>query len=162
LIELSTRQNFASWLAGAKVFRGWARSVFGDNAEGIVWIEHGIENMRAAGWVLCLPYALSIKAEVLHLADRASEALEILREAEALTKTRSERWWCAELHRLRGVFLTALGAEESKIEASFCEAIRIAKEQKSISLEKRAEGTFAEYRTQKASAVPGRGFRLSL
>jgi hypothetical protein len=34
LIELSTRQNFASWLAGAKVFRGWARSVSGDTAEG--------------------------------------------------------------------------------------------------------------------------------
>ena len=29
-----------------------------------------------------------------------------------------ERWWCAELHRLRGVFLAALGADEAKIEAS--------------------------------------------
>ena len=48
LIERSTRQNFASWLAGAKVGRGWARSVCGDTAEGIAWIEHGIENMRAA------------------------------------------------------------------------------------------------------------------
>jgi hypothetical protein len=25
LIELSTRQNFAMWLAGGKVLRGWAR-----------------------------------------------------------------------------------------------------------------------------------------
>jgi len=33
----------------------------------------------------------------------------------------------AELHRLRGVFLTAMGAEETHIEASFSEAIRIAK-----------------------------------
>ena len=138
LIELSTRQNFASWLAGAKVVRGWALSVSGDTAEGIAWIEHGIENMRAGGWTLCLPYALSVKAEALHLADRASEALETLREAEALVETREERWWCAELHRLRGVFLTAIGAEETEIEASFCEAIRIAKEQKSVSLEKRA------------------------
>jgi hypothetical protein len=76
LIELSTRQKFASWLAGAKIVRGWALSVSGDTAEGIVWIEHGIEDMRVAGWRLCLPYALSVKAEALHLADRASEALE--------------------------------------------------------------------------------------
>ena len=48
-----------------------------------------------------------------------------------------ERFWCAELHRLRGVFLAAKGAEETQIEASFCAAIRIAKEQKSVSLEKR-------------------------
>jgi hypothetical protein len=39
------------------------------------------------------------------------------------------------MHRLRGVFLAAIGAEEAQIEASFCAAIRVAKEQKSISLE---------------------------
>jgi hypothetical protein len=42
-----------------------------------------------------------------------------------------------------------MGAEETQIEASFCEAIRIAKEQKSVSLEKRAEATYAEYRRKK-------------
>ena len=46
-----------------------------------------------------------------------------------------------ELHRLRGVFLAAMGADEAQMESSFCEAIRIAKEQKSVSLEKRAEST---------------------
>jgi hypothetical protein len=70
--------------------------------------------------------------------------------------------WCAELHRLKGVFLTAIGADEAQIETSFCEAIKIAKEQKSVSLEKRAEGTYAEYRRQKASGSGGRGFRLLL
>jgi hypothetical protein len=69
------------------------------------------------------------------------EALEAIREAEALAEEREKRWWCAELHRLRGVFLTALGAEETEIDASFCAAIRTAKEQKSLSLEKRAEAT---------------------
>ena len=67
-----------------------------------------------------------------------------------------ERWWSAELHRLRGVLLAALGAGETEIETSFREAIRIAKGQKSVSLEKRAEGTYAEYRRQKASATGGR------
>jgi hypothetical protein len=54
-----------------------------------------------------------------------------------------------------------LGAEETQIEASFCEAIKIAKEQKSVSLAKRAEGAYAEYRRQKASGSEGRGFRLA-
>jgi hypothetical protein len=66
-----------------------------------------------------------------------------------------QRWRNAELQRLRGVFLTALGADENQIEASFCEAIRIAREQKSVSLEKRAEATYAEYRRQKASGSGG-------
>ena len=162
LIELSTRQNFAFWLAGGEVLRGWARSASGGPAEGLVWIEDGIEDYRATGSLLLVPYFLALKAEALHLADRTSEALEAIREAEALVERSEERWWCAELHRLRGVFLTAIGADETQIEASFCEAIRIAKEQKSVSLEKRAEATYAEYRRQKASASGGRGFRLPL
>ena len=60
------------------------------------------------------------------------------------------------------MFLTAIGAEENQIEASFYEAIKIAKEQKSVSLGKRAEATYAEYRRQKASGSGGRGFRLPL
>jgi hypothetical protein len=109
-----------------------------------------------------MPYLLTLKAEALYLADRTSEALEAISEAEALVERFEERRWCAELHRLRGVFLTAIGADEAQIEASFCAAIRIAKEQKSVSLEKRAEGTYAEYRRQKASGSGGRGFRLPL
>jgi hypothetical protein len=74
------------------------------------------------------------KAEALYLADRASEALEAINEAVAIAE-RFEHGYCsAELHRLRGVFLAALGAEETQIEASFCKAIRIAMEQKSLSL----------------------------
>ena len=43
LIELSTRHNFAHWLAIGTIFRGWARSASGDVAEGIASIEDGIE-----------------------------------------------------------------------------------------------------------------------
>jgi tetratricopeptide (TPR) repeat protein len=161
LIELSTRENFELWLAAGAMLRGWARSALGDPAEGISWIEDGIGNYRTTGSAPP-PYLLALKAEALHLADRTSEALEALREAEAMAERSEERWWCAELHRLRGVFLAALAAEETQIETSFRAAIKTAKEQKSVSLEKRAETTYAEYRSQKASMSGGRGFRLPL
>jgi adenylate cyclase len=161
-IELSTRQNFASWLAPAEIYRGWARSASGDIAEGISWILDGIDDWRATGSILFVPHLLALKAEALYLADRTSEALEVVNEAEALVRRFENRYWCAELHRLRGVFLAALGADENQIKASFCEAIRIAREQKSVSLEKRSEETYAEYRRQKASTSEGRGFRLPL
>ena len=162
LIELSTRHSFAHYLADGKILRGWARSASGDTAEGISLIEDGIEDIRATRSTLMVPLLLALKAEALHLADRTSEALEAIKGAEALAERFEVRWWCAELHRLRGVFLTALGAEETQIEASLCAAIRIAKDQKSVSLEKRAEATYAEYRRQKASGLGGRGFRLPL
>jgi len=162
LTELSTRQNFALWLAGGEVLRGWALSTYGNIAEAIAWIEHGIKSWVVSGATLMVPYYLALKAEVLHLADRNSEALESISEAEALTERSREIWWSAELHRLHGLFLAAVDADETQIEASFCAAIRIAKEQKSVSLEKRAEGTYAEYRSQKARALGGHEFRLPL
>jgi predicted ATPase len=162
VIELSTRHHFAHWLVHGSIFRGWARSAFGNTKEGISLIEDGIRDYRGTGAIIGLPIQLGMKAEALHLGYRTSEALEAIKEAQALAARSGEHRWSAELHRLRAVFLTAMGAEETQIEASFCEAIRIAKEQKSVSLEKRAEGTYAEYRRQKASASGGRGFRLPL
>ena len=98
----------------------------------------------------------------MYLAHRTSEALETIEDAYALAERSGVRYWFAELHRIHGVFLTAIDADEFQIEASFRAAIRIAKEQKSVSLEKRAEATYAEYRRQKASGSEGRGFRLPL
>ena len=162
MLELSTRQNFALWRAAGTVLRGWARSVSGGLAEGIAWIEDGIREYRVTGSTLFVPYWLALKAEALHRADRTSEAVEAINEALAVVETTEGRWWSAELQRLRGVYLTVMGAVEVEIEASFCEAIKIAKEQKSLSLEKRAEASHAEYRRQKASGSGGRGFRLPL
>jgi predicted ATPase len=162
LPHFSTRHNFALWLANGQIYRGWARSASGNTAEGIPWIEQGLRYFRATGTVLGLPSHLARKAEALYLADRISEALDAINEAEALSERFENRYHCADLHRLLGLFLAALGADETQIEAFFCDAIRIAREQKSVSLEKRAEATYAEYRRQKASAPGGRGFRLPL
>ena len=162
LIELSTLQSFSHWLALGSIYRGWARSALGDTTEGISWIEGGIEDYRGTGSMIDLPYLLSLKAEALYLADRTPEAIQTIGEAEAAVERFDARWWSAELHRLRGVFLATLGADETQIEASFCAAIRIAKEQKAVSLQKRAEATCAEYHRQKASGSGGQGFRLPL
>jgi predicted ATPase len=162
LFELSTRQKFAPFLRRVAVLRGWARSASGKTAEGVRWIEEGIGDYRATGSILDMPFFTALRAEALYLADRTSDALEAIAEGEELIERFENRYWCAELHRLKGVFLTALGAEEAQIEASFCAAISTAKQQKSVSLEKRAEASYAEYRRQKGSGSGGRGFRLPL
>ena len=136
LIELCTRQAFASWLPGGVVLRGWARSASGNTAEGVSWIQDGIRDYQATGAALRLPYFLSLKAEALYLADRTVEALEVIKEAEVVAERSEGRWWCAEMHRLRGVFLATLGADDAQIEASFCAAITTAKQQKSVSLQR--------------------------
>jgi hypothetical protein len=127
-----------------------------------LWIEFGIKDYRATGVVLIVPFLLGLKAEALYLGDRTSEALEAINEADALAERFEQRDYYAELHRLRGVFLVAMDGDETQIEAAFQAAIRIAREQKSVSLAKRAEVTYAEYRRQEASGSEARGFRLPL
>jgi len=162
VIELSTRHNLPFWLTLGSILHGWVCSVSGEPVEGISWIERGIEDYRAHGSTLGLPCFLALKAEALFAANRSSEALEAIREAEKVVE-RFEVWsWSAELHRFRAVFLTAVDAEETQIETSFAEAIRIAKKQKSVSLATRAEASYAEYHRQKTSGSEGRGFRLPL
>jgi predicted ATPase len=161
-MELSTRQNFPHWLTHGVILRGWARSVLVDRTGGIACIEDGIRDYRTTGAMQDMPFLLALKAEALYLGGHTSQALEAIGEAEALVERSGERSWLTELHRLHGVFLTAIGADETQIEASFCAAINTAREQKSIALAKRAVGTYAQYGRQNASASAGRGFRLPL
>jgi glycogen debranching enzyme len=93
-----------------------------------------------------VPFGLALKAEALHLADRTRDAVDAIAEADALAQRFEQRFWCGELHRLRGVFLTKLHGDQAEIEEEFRAAIRIAKQQNSSSLATRAEATYVEYR----------------
>jgi hypothetical protein len=159
---LSTRQNFAHCLAIGAILRGGRAVLRATRDQGIAWIEEGIKDYRAIGTILGVPSFLAIKAQALHLANRTSEALAAIKEADALVAKYEQQNVRAELHRFRGVFLAAIGGDETLIEDSLCAAIRTAREQKSVSLEKRAEASYAEYRRQKASGPGERGFRLAL
>jgi serine/threonine protein kinase/tetratricopeptide (TPR) repeat protein len=160
LMELSMRHHFAYWLAIGTAFRGWARSVSGDSVGGLALMEEGLEHFQATG--VRGGVGLALKAEALHLAHRTSEALQVIREAEMLAERQEERWGSAELHRLRGVFLASIGADEAEIETALRSAISTARKQNSISLAKRAEATYAKYNYEKARPVREHNFRLPL
>jgi hypothetical protein len=85
----------------------------------------------------------------LHLANRTREALETVDEAEAVVERLEERGSSAELFRLRGIFLAAMGADTVQVETSLRRAIATAKEQKSTSLSRRAESSYAKYCRQR-------------
>jgi predicted ATPase len=157
LIELSTLQNFAFWLAGAVILRGWAQSVSGNVVEGLASIESGIRDYWATGSILGMPSWLALKAEALHLARRTSEALQAISEAEKLIERSEERSWLAELHRLRALFLASMNADDRQIEAAFSAAINTAKRQKSISLLTRAQESYDSYLSRKETGLANAG-----
>jgi hypothetical protein len=145
LIEVSTRYRFAFWLSMGTIKHGWARSDCGDSAEGLARIQEGIRDYQATGSVRHMPFFLSLKAEALHAAAHTREALVSIREAGRWPKLPANAAGGPNRSGSGGVFLAALGADQTQIKAAFNSAIRTARQQKSISLLKRAEASYGAY-----------------
>jgi predicted ATPase len=71
----------------------------------------------------------------------------------AEARASNERWWDAELHRLRGALLEASGADSHEVEAAYQRAIALARAQQVRTLELRATTNLAQlWRTQQRAA----------
>jgi len=76
-------------------------------------------------------------------AGRAEEGLACINEALTKARAHNERWWDAELHRLRGELLLMDGADASEVEAALLRAIAVSQSQQARSLELRATMSLA-------------------
>jgi predicted ATPase len=137
-IALSTEQGFSYWLALGTVQRGWALAEQGQAAEGIAQISQEIAAYRAIGAELTSAHFLGLLAETHGKAGQAAEGLAAVAEALAVLYKTGERWWEAELYRLKGELLRMQGEVEVEVEACFHQALAIARRQEAKSLELRA------------------------
>jgi DNA-binding NtrC family response regulator/predicted ATPase len=142
-MTLSAEHGFAMFHAFGMIFGGWALVGQGRVADGLTLMQEGIAAHRATGAELLRPYLLSLLAEAHGRAGQPSEGFAALAEALAAAEKSEERWWEAELHRLRGMFLVAGAAETDKAppveaEACFQTALEIARRQGARSVELRA------------------------
>lgn len=137
-IAHATEHGFRYYLAWAEVLRGWSRAAQGAREEGIAEILRGIEVLqRTAG--ARLPYYRALLAEACGWAGRIDEALLALAEAFSEVGKTEERWWEAELHRLRGELLRSEAINRgAEAEACFRTAIEVARLHEAKSLELRA------------------------
>jgi DNA-binding SARP family transcriptional activator/predicted ATPase len=101
-------------------------------------LRDAITAFTAAGARLRLPYFLSLLARVCLRAGCADDGMGAIDEALAVSRTQNERWWDAELHRLRGELLLAHGASARDAEMALLRAGEIARLQQARSLELRA------------------------
>lgn len=104
-----------------------------------------IDEFKASGARLRLPYYLSLLAHIYAKAGRTEEGLGVLDEALVEARTYNECWWNAEVHRLRGELLRLRQARTDEIEAALLRAIEIARSQHARSLELRATTSLARW-----------------
>ena len=138
MIALATEHGIPYWLAWGGILGGWALTEQGQADEGISCQRQGIAAYAATGAKLAWPYFLAMLAEAHGKAGQAEEGLTALAEALATVEKTEERFWEAELHRLKGELLSVAPDNRSQAEACFHQALDISRRQRAKSLELRA------------------------
>jgi len=143
-VALATEQGFPQWAATGTSLRGWALAMQGQGEAGVAQVRQGIAAWRATGSALNVPYYCTLLAEVCAHLGHTADGLQALAEAHTLVEQHEERWWEAEVHRLRGVLLLRQpGTPQAEAETCFQQALDVSRRQQAKSLELRAATSLA-------------------
>jgi predicted ATPase len=139
LVALCHEQGFAYWLSEGIVLRGWALAAQGQHKEGIGQMRQGLAASRAAGSELLGSHWLALLVEAYRNAGQSEEGVHLLAEALALVRKHGERYYEAELYRLKGKLLQCASVtNQREAEACFQRALARARRQQAKSWELRA------------------------
>jgi TOMM system kinase/cyclase fusion protein len=126
-ITLCTEQGIAYYLAWGTMMQGWAVADQGQDAEGFDQMRKGLAGIQATGAALRQPYYLGLLAEASGTVGHLGDGLAMLAEALTVVARTGERWFEAELHRLKGELLQRSHAGlAEQAEASFRQALDVA------------------------------------
>jgi predicted ATPase len=165
-ITLSTEQGFALVLAWGTILRGWAVAEQGQGEEGIPQLLQGLAAHRTTGTGSNRTYFLACLVEAYGKTGQTKEGLTTLADALAMADKIGERYYEAELYRLKGTLTLQSQASLGQVktgqdksedantrpltpdpqagaEACFLKAIEIARKQQAKSWELRATTSLA-------------------
>ena len=133
------------------VWHGWVNFLYRRALAEPVPTEAVLAQMRealaeidATGTRNNLTFHLTLLAEVHGRLGQGARGLGVIDEALAQVEASDERWWEAEIYRVRGDLLLSLStADAAGAEACFERAMRIARRQRAKSLQLRAAASLA-------------------
>jgi tetratricopeptide (TPR) repeat protein len=142
------RHGFKAWEGWADTFIGCAHVEHGQLDEGMIALRRGLATYRDTGQCWSLTMLLAMLAHAYLVASRLEEAECALVEAQEMLRKTGERFYEAELHRLRGDLLAVTAEREGDAAARrallqqaatcYTRACRVARRQGARSLELRA------------------------
>jgi predicted ATPase/DNA-binding winged helix-turn-helix (wHTH) protein len=109
LMKLCHEQGFPYWLGWGMVRQGWVLVEQGQAEAGIAKMRQGMATVQITGAELSMSYILAQLAEAYGKVGQEKEGLSLLAEALARVEKTGERWYEAELWRLKGELLLQQG-----------------------------------------------------
>jgi predicted ATPase len=147
LVALSSEHGILEYAGIGTFERAAALADQGELQEGIAGMRAILEAMRAGGLVLGSTGMLALLGEAHGKAGQAEEGLALLDEARGLVAKTGERAFEAEVHRMKGELLLARSpSDQPGAEASFRQALEVARRQSAKSWELRAATSLARLR----------------
>jgi predicted ATPase len=158
LIALSTEQGLAYWPAVAMAMRGWVLAERGRGEASIAELRSAMTTIRANGTAAELPWYLALLAGAHGIVGQTAEGLDAIAEALALAATTNERFYEAEIYRLKGELLLVHGGPDSAAGAETCfrQALDIARVQSAKSWELRAATSLARLWADRGRRIQAR------
>lgn len=144
--RIASEQRFVFWHASGALYSAAGLILRGHLEEGLPIFEHGLEEYRATGAGLGLPYYLSILGDAYTQGGRYEAARHTLEEALSLVEKNDERFQEAELRRLRGDLHLAETNDVVGAEECYRMAIEVARRQGSRAWELRGTVSLARLR----------------
>jgi predicted ATPase len=129
-MALCAEQGFALYLARGTILQGWAIAEQGQGVAGLAQMRQGLVAYQATGAAVFRPYYLAFLAEAYGKLGQDGEGLTLLGEALAAVHKTGERFYEAEIYRLKGELLLVRSAENHReAKACFQQALAVARRQ---------------------------------
>jgi predicted ATPase len=144
---VATQHGFPIWRVAADALHGWALCAQGQAETGMAQIRQTLAFYHDANVQLLRTYFLALLAKACWVRGQVEEGLEAVAEALALVDRTGDRWYEAELYRLKGELLSKskypVNDKASIPQACLQKAIELARHQQARSWELRAATSLA-------------------
>ena len=134
VMNLSDKFQFSYWKSWARILYGWSLAKEGNNQQGLLEIELGLDEYRTTEAELFRPYTLALMAEIYLDANKPERTLDCIAEGLVSSSASEVHFFDAELHRIRGLALIQLNSDPDEITSSFDQAVKISESQKSYTI----------------------------
>jgi TOMM system kinase/cyclase fusion protein len=157
LLALCTEQGFPLYLLWGMVLRGAVLTAQGAWGEGLAQMHEGLAAWRARGLHMFWLWFHALLAEACGGAGQVEEGLCALEEALEALPTVEDRFYEAEVYRLKGALLLARSAEQhAEAETCLHQALAIARQQQAKALELRAATSLSRLWQQQGKRTEAR------
>jgi class 3 adenylate cyclase/tetratricopeptide (TPR) repeat protein len=137
-LAISQQRGFRQWLGLCQAIRGICAATLDKPGSRLDEVKAALDEYQRAGYQLGLTAQIVLLCPVLLLRNEAEAVLEVIDQGLAIVSHNSERFFEAELYRLKAGALLMRGAAHSEVEALLDQALRTARGQEARSLELRA------------------------